>query len=80
LRELAMRHPEAEIVIGTDRDVAGDRIARIIVERIGERSRVRREAPISKDWNENLQVRKAEATRKALTTLARNNRSMILSP
>jgi hypothetical protein len=80
LRELATRHPEAEIVIGTDRDVAGDRIACIIVERLGERSRVRRETPIFKDWNENLQARKAEATRKALTTLARSNRSMILSP
>ena len=80
LRELATRHPEAEIVIGTNRDVAGDRIARIIVERLGERPRVRREIPMTRDWNEDLQARKAEATRNALTALTRNNRSMLLSP
>jgi hypothetical protein len=80
LRELATRHSEAEIVIGTDRDVAGDRIARIILHGLGGRPRVRREIPTAADWNEDLQARKAEATRNALTALTRNNRSMLLSP
>jgi hypothetical protein len=72
--------PQAEIVIGTDRDVAGDRIARFIMDRLGKRPRVRREMPMTTDWNEDLQTRRAEATRNAKLILVRNNRSMRLSP
>ena len=67
-------------MIGTDRDVAGDQIARIIMSGLGERPRVRREMPMTRDWNEDLQARRAEVTRNALTTIVRNNRSKLLSP
>jgi hypothetical protein len=51
---LAARHPDAEWLIGTDPDLAGETTAKAILEAIPEGTKARRIRAPAEDWNEAL--------------------------
>jgi len=57
IKALAIKHPEAEILLGFDADMAGDGYAVNIEKALKGREGVRRLMPKAKDWNDQLQLR-----------------------
>jgi hypothetical protein len=57
IKALAAKHPEAEILLAFDADMAGDGYAVNIEKALGARDSVRRLMPKIKDWNDQLQLK-----------------------
>ena len=62
-REIAKVCPGGTIVIATDRDAAGERMAQQIVGLAGDAPVMRDASPIGKDWNDCLQEREQDFIR-----------------